>query len=315
MDNIALNLGKGLHFVHLNVRSLLAKNCFDMLKSQIVDSNIDVFTISESWLSNKIPSTMITIPGYTTSRLDRPVGVKLRGGGGLVTYVNDNIYCYDSKFEHLNIMSFNIKIQCLELKIPNVRQIVVLNLYRPPQGSVATFLKKLGDTISNLKLNPNHELFVLGDFNINMSDNNSKNSKDLSQVLKMTGALPLIKEFSSRSENSRCSHQFFCKDINITKSSAVSLISSRILKDAFLVLTLQLVYLFNMSSSCNIFPPKWKEATVIPLFKGGTKTNVSNTRPICLLPLPGKILEKIVHNRLSLFMERNDLLYDEQNGF
>ena len=106
-----------------------------------------------------------------------------------------------------------------------------------------------------------------------------------------------------------------CKEINVTKSSAINLLSSKILKDAFLVLTLQLVYLFNLSLSCNIFTPKWKEATVIPLFKSGTKTNVSNYSPISLLPLPGKILEKIVHNRLSLFLERNDLLCDEQNGF
>ena len=63
------------------------------------------------------------------------------------------------------------------------------------------------------------------------------------------------------------------------------------------------------------FPPSWKIATVVPLFKGGLKSDVGNYRPISLLPLPGKILERIVHNRVSLFLENNELLCDEQYGF
>ena len=105
-----------------------------------------------------------------------------------------------------------------------------------------------------------------------------------------------------------------CKEICVGKSSAIDLLS-RVLKDAFLVLTLQLVYLFNLSLSSGNFPQKWKMATVIPLFKGGSRSDVSNYRPISLLPLPGKLLEKVVHTRISQFLENNDLLCHEQNGF
>ena len=106
-----------------------------------------------------------------------------------------------------------------------------------------------------------------------------------------------------------------CKEINTSKSSAIDLLSTKILKDAFLVLTLQLVYLFNLSLQTGIFPPKWKMATVVPLFKGGARDDVSNYRPISLLPLPGKILEKIVHSKVSLFLEENNLLCGDQYGF
>ena len=64
-----------------------------------------------------------------------------------------------------------------------------------------------------------------------------------------------------------------------------------------------------------IFPEKWKEATVIPLFKGGNRLDVSNYRPISLLPLPGKLLEKIVHMKISNYLEINEILCDKQNGF
>ena len=53
-----------------------------------------------------------------------------------------------------------------------------------------------------------------------------------------------------------------CKEINTSKYSSVDMLASRILKDAFLVLTLQLVYLFNISLSNGIFPPKWKDYVI-----------------------------------------------------
>ena len=41
----------------------------------------------------------------------------------------------------------------------------------------------------------------------------------------------------------------------------------------------------------------------------------NNYRPISLLPIPGKIAEKIVHNRIMTYFETNDLLNNKQGGF
>ena len=109
----------------------------------------------------------------------------------------------------------------------------------------------------------------------------------------------------------------------ILKLIMFTLISKRFkiyVKKSMLVNHLQLtcyhiVYIFNLSLQTGIFPQKWKIATVVPLFKGAARDEVSNYRPISLLPLPGKILEKIVHRRISLFLENNNLLCKEQNGF
>ena len=53
MDNLlgASNLGKGVHLAHLNVRSVFGGGKLDMLKLQIEHSGIDVFSLSESWLT------------------------------------------------------------------------------------------------------------------------------------------------------------------------------------------------------------------------------------------------------------------------
>ena len=67
-------------------------------------------------------------------------------------------------------------------------------------------------------------------------------------------------------------------------------------------------------NSC-IFPDKWKLATVVPLFKGGKKEDVSNYRPVSLLPVPGKIIEKLVHDHIMKFFTENHSLCEKQNGF
>ena len=96
------------------------------------------------------------------------------------------------------------------------------------------------------------------------------------------------------------------KNINTNKSSEVVYISSRILKEAFLVLIDKLVSCFNLSFITGIFPDAWKLAKITPLYKGGQKNQINNYRPISLLPLSGKLIEKIIHNRISHYLEVNN---------
>ena len=64
-----------------------------------------------------------------------------------------------------------------------------------------------------------------------------------------------------------------------------------------------------------IFPDRWKIATIIPLYKGGDKTEVSNYRPVSLLPLPGKLIEKIAHAKITSFLDGQGIISDRQGGF
>ena len=93
----------------------------------------------------------------------------------------------------------------------------------------------------------------------------------------------------------------FVKEINICKSSGFSEISSVCLRDALLMLISQLSYIFKQAIKTGIFPDKWKVATIVPIFKGGNKEEVSNYRPVSLLPVTGKIFEKIIHYQIVNF--------------
>ena len=80
-----------------------------------------------------------------------------------------------------------------------------------------------------------------------------------------------------------------------------------------------LTYLTFFSSLLTItrpfFPKLWKCSKITALFKSGDRTNVSNYRPISILPTLSKILEKAVHSQLYQYLVTNNLLTRKQFGF
>ena len=78
--------------------------------------------------------------------------------------------------------------------------------------------------------------------------------------------------------------------------------------------------LVGMNNHCkqynSCFPLAWKLAKVIPVCKGkGSKSNMNNYRPISVLLLLSKILEKHIHTGMYEHLNDNSLLYNSQSGF
>ena len=71
----------------------------------------------------------------------------------------------------------------------------------------------------------------------------------------------------------------------------------------------------NTSVVTNVYPEPWKNPHVVPYFKSGDRDEISNYRPISLLPVLSKILEKIVANQLTEYLETNNLISSSQHGF
>ena len=76
-----------------------------------------------------------------------------------------------------------------------------------------------------------------------------------------------------------------------------------------------LVIIFNKSFQEGCFPGVLKLAKVIPIHKGDEITDSTNYRPISLLSVFDKLIEKVMLNRLLKFLEKNNILYKYQFGF
>lgn len=99
------------------------------------------------------------------------------------------------------------------------------------------------------------------------------------------------------------------------KAVGPDLVSNRMLKEVKNEVAYPLLLLFNKSLREKKFPSSWKLAYVIPVFKSGDSSLVSNYRPIALLCTISKVFEKIVYKYIFNFFIANALLYKFQSGF
>ena len=105
------------------------------------------------------------------------------------------------------------------------------------------------------------------------------------------------------------------RNTNPNKSNGPDLITGHMLHlcDKSIVRPLELIFLNILHTGT--YPLLWKLANVTPVYKKNDKQIIKNYRPISLLPLCGKIFEKVIFNALYGHLVRNNLLTRNQSGF
>ena len=83
-----------------------------------------------------------------------------------------------------------------------------------------------------------------------------------------------------------------------SKALGIDGIGPKILKNCSESLFQPLCHLFNLSLSSSIIPIEWKIHRIIPIFKSGDRSSISNYRPISLLCNVSKVLEHIIFNKI-----------------
>ena len=215
---INLSSMKGLVLLHLNVRSLWSKK--DTLCHYLVNSNIDILTISESWLHSNIPDALLNIPGYFLLRNDRdPLLFRSeRAGGGVAMYIKHDLLIDNVKMKNFNRSTCDLETLWLSVKQKNNKEIFVCSVYRPPKGNPETFTDTLSADIEHLLSMAKGEVFVMGDININLLRTHENNSKNIKNAMLRLGMKQLIAgptRMSNVSANSLL-------DVIFTNSSAIA---------------------------------------------------------------------------------------------
>ena len=107
------------------------------------------------------------------------------------------------------------------------------------------------------------------------------------------------------------------KNCGTNRAGEIDDLSARFLKDGADgadILTIPITQLCNLSIKFSYFPKDCKLAKLKPLYKKGTKTDPENFRPISLLAIVSKIIEKVIHDQTMNYLTENSILYRHQSG-
>ena len=149
-----------LFFAHLNVRSL-NKN-FDQFHDFIKELKFNslVIGVSETWLKDT-PSPLLSIEGFSLFTNNRTE----KRGGGVGFYVSD--YLKAEVIKELSIITEHVEAIFIEIHVPDQKNFVVGEIYRPPNSSPSIFLETLQNILSLPSL-ADKRLVIMGDYNLNL---------------------------------------------------------------------------------------------------------------------------------------------------
>lgn len=156
MADLVNRVGSGLSFVHLNTQSLFPK--IGEIQVLADDVKPDILCLSETWLSDKIPDGLIYLPNYTIFRADR---LSCKRGGGLACYVSDQIVDGFNATKYRSSWRSNehIELQLFEVKVRNIKKMIIINVYRPPAGKLQNFVDELYDALGSVDRLNEFEIF------------------------------------------------------------------------------------------------------------------------------------------------------------
>lgn len=147
----------------------------------------------------------------------------------------------------------------------------------------------------------------------------SRIAVDLTKGLKPQNSLTVVppKIFDTMSVSETSSHEIL-KIIGKLKnkySAGLDEFPDCLLKTCAHAIIHPLTHIFNSSLCTGIFPDIFKTAKIKPLFKKGNKNEVQNYRPISLLSVFSKILERLFYVRMETFLSKFEAFSDCQHGF
>ena len=105
------------------------------------------------------------------------------------------------------------------------------------------------------------------------------------------------------------------KNLDPNKAHGHDMISIRMIKLCGISICKPLEIIFQNCLRSGKFPSEWKKANVVPTFKKGDKQCIKNYCPVSLLPVYGKVFERLPYNNTFSNFPENNLISPKQSGF
>ena len=174
----------GLRISHLNIRSLYNK--LDEIRYIVIESDIDILCMSETWLDDSIQNSELHIPGYVIERHDRN-----RTGGGVIIYIKDSIiYKLRNDIATTSNIVENLWIEIVSSK--HAKSHLISCMYRPPSARIDYYNGILD--ILEKATSEDMEISLFGDLNYNYVFDESLSSNPIHYLESLYGLNQLIRE-------------------------------------------------------------------------------------------------------------------------
>ena len=142
---------------------------------------------------------------------------------------------------------------------------------------------------------------------------------------KLVSDIPVSQTNHASYLRNRVPNSFFITPINIEEiGNAISdlkdngcglyKLSTKVLIAIKPILCKILEHIFNLCINQGYFPGELKVGCLTPVFKKGDKLNIENYRPICSLSPLSKIFERIIYDKMLIFIDKNQILSESQFG-
>ena len=103
--------------------------------------------------------------------------------------------------------------------------------------------------------------------------------------------------------------------LDIQKSTGPDGISARFLREVAAEIAEPLTYLYNFSLKSGSIPSDWKQSNVTAVYKYGPRDDPSNYRPISVVLIIAKLLERLIASQLNSYCEEIQLLSPYQGAY
>lgn len=183
----------------------------------LIDHDLDILAVNETWLRRGEENRASIVPGYRLKHIPRSDKIKNGRGGGVGFYARQGI-----PFKPIQLTPVQESVEQMWLSlVVNTRKIAFGTAYRPPWQDVDVFLDSLTHTISSLS--DFDSLVLLGDFNVNLLNNNDIKTDKMKDFFHICSLDQLISEPTHFTDHSKtlidiiCMHNLASKCVQVDR--------------------------------------------------------------------------------------------------